>query len=94
VAEDGLRVDVWLWRARLFKTRAQASAKTAEGQVRLVRPGLAHTRIDKPSRLVRVGDELTFAVGAHIHAVRIVGLGERRGPPSEAQGLYDRLEDS
>ena len=94
VSDEGVRVDVWLWRARMFKTRAQASARAAQGSIRLARSGALPARIDKPSRMVRVGDELTFAVGPRLHAVRILALGERRGPPAEARALYARLDDS
>jgi ribosome-associated heat shock protein Hsp15 len=92
VAEPGLRVDVWLWRARFFKTRALAAAKAGEGRIRL-RRGDDEGRVDKASRLIRPGDEITFAVAARVIAVRVLALGERRGPPIEAQTLYERLTD-
>ena len=87
---DGVRVDAWLWRARLLRTRSLASEKAAQGQIRLRRSG-QETRIDRASRTVRVGDELTFAIGARVIAVRVAALGERRGPPAEARALYDPL---
>jgi ribosome-associated heat shock protein Hsp15 len=89
--DDALRVDVWLWRARLCKTRAQAAAEAAEGRVRLIRDG-ATSRIDKPSRTIRVGDGLTFAIASRVFAVRVVALGARRGPPAEARALYAPME--
>jgi ribosomal 50S subunit-recycling heat shock protein len=92
VAEaEAARIDTWLWRARFFRSRSQASAKAAKGHIRLRRAG-EETRIDKASRTVRVGDELTFAVGARVIAVRVAALGLRRGPPAEARGLYELLE--
>lgn len=90
---DDLRVDVWLWRARLFRTRTLATAKAAQGLIRLRRAG-EEMRIDKASRTVRIDDELTFAIGARVVAVRVAALGERRGPPAEARGLYDLLTAS
>lgn len=90
--EDGLRIDVWLWRARFFKTRALATARAAEGRIRLRREG-QEGRIDKASRLVRPGDQLTFAIATRVIAVRVLALGARRGPPAEAQALYQRLEE-
>jgi ribosome-associated heat shock protein Hsp15 len=92
VAEDGLRIDVWLWRARFFKTRALAAAQAGAGRIRLRRER-EEGRIDKPSRLVRPGDELTFAVASRIIAVRVLALGARRGPAVEAQSLYERLDE-
>lgn len=84
-------MDVWLWRARFLKTRALACAFVEEGRVRLSRGG-QETRLDKPSRTVRAGDVLTFAVGGRAVTLRVESLGERRGPASEAQALYSRLD--
>jgi ribosomal 50S subunit-recycling heat shock protein len=91
-AESPCRIDVWLWRARFFKTRALAARFVEEGRVRLTSPH-GETRLDKPSRTVRVGDALVFAVGGRLVAVRIEALGERRGPASEAQSLYSPLQN-
>ena len=93
MADETCRVDVWLWRARFFKTRSLAARVVDEGRVRLSRGG-AETRLDKPSRAVKVGDELVFAVGGRLTAVRVEAFGERRGPPSEARALYSPLEIS
>jgi ribosomal 50S subunit-recycling heat shock protein len=90
-AEDACRIDVWLWRARFFKTRSLAARFVEEGRVRLSRAG-GEARIDKPARSVRPGDGLVFAVGGRLVAVRIEALGERRGPAVEAQGLYSSLQ--
>ena len=93
MAEDAVRADVWLWRARFCKTRTLAARLIDEGRVRLSRAG-AETRLDKPARPVKPGDGLVFALGGRLHAVRIEALGERRGPPAEARMLYSPLEES
>ena len=90
MSETGCRADVWLWRARFFKTRSLAAKFLDEGKVRLTRAG-AETRIDKCARPVKVGDHLVFAVGGKLIAVAVEALGERRGPPAEARGLYSTL---
>jgi ribosomal 50S subunit-recycling heat shock protein len=54
------RADVWLWRARFFKTRSLAGRFVDEGRIRLTRAG-AESRVDKPSRGLRIGDGLVFA---------------------------------
>jgi ribosomal 50S subunit-recycling heat shock protein len=89
--EDSCRADVWLWRARFFKTRSLAARFVDEGRVRLTRAG-QETRLDKPARPVKVGDALVFALGGRLVAVTVQGLGERRGPPAEARGLYALLD--
>jgi len=93
MADDAVRADVWLWRARFCKTRSLAARLIEEGRVRAVRAG-QETRLDKAARLVKVGDALVFALGGKLHAVRIEALGVRRGPPLEARALYEPLEES
>lgn len=93
MSEENCRVDVWLWRARFFKTRSLAARFVEEGRVRLTRGGI-ESRLDKPSRAVKVGDGLVFAVGGRLVAVAVEALGERRGPASEARELYSPLQIS
>ncbi len=87
-ARESCRLDVWLWRARFFRTRAMAARFLAEGRVRLTRAGSGEMRVDKASRAVRPGDSLVFALGGRIVAVTVTAVGERRGPGEEARGLY------
>ena len=93
MTDQACRIDVWLWRARFFKTRTLAATFVEGGRVRVSRAG-AETRIDKPSRNVKVGEGIIFAVGGRVVAVRIEALGDRRGPPSEARALYSSLGES
>ena len=93
VATEATRADVWLWRARFFKTRTLAADFIEEGRIRLTRAG-HENRVDKPARSLKVGDALVFALGGKLIAVRIEALGERRGPPKEAKTLYSTLPNS
>jgi len=93
MAEEAVRIDVWLWRARFFKTRSLAARMVDEGRVRMTRAGV-ETRIDKPARLVKPGDALVFALGGRLTAVKVEALGVRRGPPAEARALYTPLEET
>jgi len=92
VTDDACRIDVWLWRARFFKTRSLAARIVEDGGVRLTRGG-GRGSVDKPSRAVRTGDVLAFAQGPRWLAVKVEALGERRGPAPEARALYSVLED-
>ncbi|MGE0740173.1 MAG: S4 domain-containing protein [Hyphomonadaceae bacterium] len=85
------RVDLWLHRARLAKTRAAAARLVSEGGVRVIRDGAAR-RIEKPSVELVVGDALLFPRGARLLALRVEALGARRGPPAEARTLYSELD--
>ena len=83
-----LRLDKFLWHARFFKTRSQAAAFVAKGRLRL--DGMPTARAHQP---VRVGCVLTFPLGPRIRIVRVLALGERRGPAAEARTLYEDLSD-
>lgn len=85
------RVDLWLFRARLAKTRAAASRLLAEGGVRLARDGQSR-RLEKASAEIACGDVLLLPGAKSLRAVRVDGLGTRRGPPSEARSLYSELD--
>lgn len=87
---ESCRIDVWLWRARFARTRSLAAAMVEQGAIRLTHNG-AQTRLDKPSRSVHPGDEVLFAQGGRLIAVRVIQLGEKRGPPEEARALYEML---
>jgi ribosomal 50S subunit-recycling heat shock protein len=93
MTDEAARVDIWLWRARFFKTRSMAARFVDEGRVRLTRLG-QETRLEKSSKPLRVGDALVFALGGRLIAVTVERLGERRGPPAEARGLYSALQNS
>ena len=88
---EACRIDVWLWRARFVKTRGLAADLVERGAVRLTHQG-REVRLDKPSRSVHPGDEVLFAQGGRLIAVRVVQMGERRGPPEEARALYEPLD--
>ncbi len=90
MSDEPCRIDVWLWRARFFKTRALACRFVEGGKVRVSRAG-AQTRLDKASRTVRPGDGLVFAIGGRLFDIRVEGVGERRGPASEARAMYSEL---
>lgn len=86
-AKVGLRLDKWLWQARFFKSRTLASSAVEGGSVRV-----NGTRVTRPGRDVTTGDTLTFPQGNRIRVVRILALGQRRGPAVEAQSLYLDLD--
>lgn len=92
MSEESCRADVWLWRARFFKTRSMAARFVDEGRVRFTRAGTGG-RLDKASRALKVGDDLVFALGGRLIAVRVAAFGERRGSPAQARGLYTSLEE-
>lgn len=85
--ERGLRLDIWLWRARLFKTRSAARNVASSGRVRVTRPGRG-TAPAKPSFGVLPGDVITLRINGVTQCLQVESCGERRGPPAEARSLY------
>lgn len=85
----GIRLDKWLWYARFLKSRTSASKLCLAGRVRIN----SHRTL-KAHSIVRVGDVLTFPQANKIRVIRIIHLGKRRGPASEAEGLYSELASS
>jgi len=81
-----IRLDKWLWFARLCKTRSLATREVSDGRVRV-----NGTRVLKPAQAVGPGDTLTYARGPQVLVVRIDATGTRRGPAPEAQALYHDL---
>lgn len=89
---EGLRIDIWLWHARQFKTRSLATTTVSKGRMRLTSAGTTR-RINKPATLVRAGDILTLPCNGRIVLLEILALGTRRGPAAEAQQLYRSVDD-
>jgi ribosome-associated heat shock protein Hsp15 len=83
------RIDKWLCFARMVKTRTLAATIVSHGQVRLNK-----TRVTKPSHEVGPGDVLTLTVHGRVRVIRVLAIGARRGPASEAQTLYQNMAGS
>jgi ribosome-associated heat shock protein Hsp15 len=78
-----LRLDKWLWFARLTKSRSLAARLCEAGAV-----AIAGRAARKPHHPVRIGDVVTVPQGRLIHTVHVAALGTRRGPATEARQLY------
>ncbi len=83
---DWQRLDLWLWCARLAKTRSECARLVAGGAVRLNRQPT-----DKAHARLRVGDVLTLGLHGRVRVWRVLALAARRGPPAEARTLYEDL---
>jgi len=78
------RLDQWLWFARFVKSRSLAARLCAAGTVMI-----NGTPVKKPNQTVRVGDLVVLPQGGWRLTVRVLRLGERRGPATEARTLYE-----
>ena len=81
-----IRVDKWLWYARIIKSRSLAQGLIKSGKVRV-----NTTRISAPSHMVTQDDVLTVTLDRQIKVLKVIAPGTRRGPAPEAQQLYDDL---
>lgn len=83
---DGLRLDKFLWFARIAKTRTLAQQMAEGGRIRI-----AGRIMDRAHAPVRVGDVLSFAQRGAVRVLRIEAIPARRGPPAEARALYTEV---
>jgi ribosome-associated heat shock protein Hsp15 len=85
---ERLRLDKWLWAARVFKTRALAAEEVDRGRVRV------NGQPAKPARELKAGDELEIRQQAVSRVLRVLALSPVRGPAPLAQALYAETEES
>lgn len=86
MSDDRLRIDKWLWYARFLKTRSLAAALVEAGEV-----SVNEVVVTKTSQALKPGDVVTLHLGKRWRRVRVLALGERRGPAPEAQALYEEM---
>jgi ribosome-associated heat shock protein Hsp15 len=83
---DSIRVDKWLWAARVFKTRSLASTACDGGKVDI------NAEAAKPARRVRAGDRIVVSLPrGRRRILKVVGVGERRGSAEAARKLFEDL---
>ena len=78
------RLDQWLWFARFVKTRSLGARLCTAGAV-----AINGVPVRKPNQSVRVGDVVVLPQGGWRLTVRVLALGTRRGPATEARSLYE-----
>lgn len=87
-APDSLRLDVWLWAARFYKTRSQAKQAADTGRVEV------EGQPAKPSRLLKVGQQLRVQRAGEAYAITVLALSDRRGSGADAARLYVESPES
>lgn len=85
---DSLRLDKFLWFARIVKTRALAQQLAEEGRLRI-----GGRVVDRAHAPVRVGDVLSFALRGRVRVLKVEALPTRRGPAPEARTLYSEVPE-
>ncbi|TDJ42949.1 MAG: hypothetical protein E2O54_00895 [Gammaproteobacteria bacterium] len=87
-AKPKVRLDRWLWAARMFMTRSQAKQAIEGGKVHY------NGQRTKPARETEIGAELDITRNFQALTVVVDALSDRRGPAVEAQQLYHETETS
>lgn len=82
------RIDLWLWHARVVRTRAAAADLVRAGHVRV-----DGRRVDAAGHGVRVGQVLTVGLDRSVRVLRIVRFSERRGDATAASALFEEITD-
>jgi ribosome-associated heat shock protein Hsp15 len=85
---DSVRLDIWLWAARFFKTRSLAKRACELGRIR------ANGQPAKPAREVRIGDRLHVTNDSGDFELDVLLPSGMRGPAAVAQTLYRETEES
>jgi ribosome-associated heat shock protein Hsp15 len=83
-----VRIDKWLWAARFYKTRSLATDGVLAGHVQV-----NGARV-KPSKEVRIGDDVELRIGTVTWTVAVTGLSDKRGPAAVARTLYAETPES
>lgn len=83
-----VRLDKWLWAARLFKTRSLATEEITRGRVSV------NGQAVKPSREVKPGDQIAIRQAGVERVIDVLGLSTQRGPAPVGQALYAETPDS
>ena len=85
-SSDSIRVDKWLWAARVFKTRSLASTACDGGKVDI------NAEAAKPARRVRAGDRVEVSLPrGRRRILKVVAIGDRRGSAEAARALFEDL---
>ncbi len=83
-----MRIDKWLWAARFFKTRSQASHACELGRIEL------NDQTAKPAKELRLADRLKIKNEGGEFRIEVLALSEIRGPAATAQTLYRETPES
>lgn len=83
MADGTLRLDKFLWFARLAKTRSFAQDVAEAGHMRI-----SGRVVDRAHTPVRVGDVLSFPLHGRVRVIRVEALPARRGALAEAKLCY------
>ncbi|MFS1701606.1 ribosome-associated heat shock protein Hsp15 [Alteromonas sp. AMM-1] len=83
-----VRLDKWIWAARLAKTRAIARDLIQAGKVHY------NGQKSKPGKIVEMGALIRVPAGWDVKEVQVTGIEEKRQPAKEAELMYSETPES
>ena len=83
-----VRLDKWLWAARIYTPRALAREMIEGGKVHY------NGQRSKPGKVVELNATLTIRQGNDERTIVVKGITEQRRPASEAVALYEETAES
>lgn len=86
--DEPVRIDLWLWASRWFKTRSLAKEAVSGGKVKL------NGSTAKPAKPVHVGDKLIISKAAYRYDITVTGLVSKRVGAAIAAALYEESPQS
>ena len=84
-----MRIDLFLHRIRLAKSRSLAQAIIGQGATRI-----DGKRVEKPSDTVKVGSVIALPLHGKVCVIRVLALPGRRGPAGEARAAYAEIDET
>jgi len=85
---ESVRLDLWLWAARFYKTRRLATDEIKNGRISV------NGCKAKAARPIKPNDRILIQKGQYQFDVAVIALSDKRGPASAAQQLYKETQDS
>ena len=81
------RIDNWLFRSRLIKSRAKAQKIILSGYVKINK-----IRVSKPSIKIKIGDVITLTKFDNIFVISVKNFAKNRLNAKEAMELYKKIK--
>ena len=81
-----LRLDIYLYYIRIFKSRNIATRFVLTNRLRI-----SGQVTQKPHKMISIGDVLTITINDNIKVLKVLDIPNRRGPYSESLNFYEDI---
>ena len=84
--KNTLRLDVYLYYIRIFKSRSLATKYILSNRLRI-----SGQVTQKPHKMISIGDVLSMTIRGNVKILKILDIPNRRGPYSESLNFYEDI---